>query len=145
MEKVNICMSYTHTWIDHPLLFIISVNDRVLHIDNSGKQQCQLNKTINLPYGSHQFKIQIQNKNEANTVIDKNRNVVQDTLLNIESISFNQIETKSLILDRQKISYFQINNQTDQLLEKTLEFGYNGTFIFNFKNPVYEWLLETIF
>lgn len=144
MEKVKLKFEYEHVWIDHPLRLITKINDRTLNIDVTGQKQIVIDKELDLPDGDHIFKFEIEFKNESNTKVDGNNNVIEDTLATIKSLQLNDIELLPLIYHG-NIQKYYINNQKDNTLEKVLELGFNGTWEFKFKTPVYDWLLESLF
>ena len=145
MQNLDLEIRYKHTWIDHPLLITFFIDNRVIYFDNSGKNSVCIQKKIKLEENVHELKIKIQNKNEANTLIDHKSKILQDTLFNLENLSFDGIEITNLILQRDDIAQFYVNNKPTDIIHKTLEYGHNGTFHMKFSVPVYDWLLETLF
>lgn len=145
MFKINISVDYSHIWIDHPLIFLFYINDRIIHLDNSGAEKCKIEKTLKLPEGSHSFKIKVQNKDTKNTQVDEKNNIIADSFLNINSISFDGFDIQHLVKNREDVSTFYIDDNTTQTLQKTLKYGKNGTLELNFSLPLYNWLLEKLF
>jgi hypothetical protein len=144
MEKIDFTLKYKHEWIHHPLGIITKIDDRIINVDISGKQEITIKKKINLQNADHKLHIEVANKNESNTIVDENFNVVQDSLVTLTSIELNEIEVLPLIY-HSSIQSFYINNQKDQILHKIVELGHNGTWEFCFKTPIYDWMLESLF
>jgi len=144
MEKVQLKLIYSHNWIDHPLQIITKIDDRVVNFDCTGQQEVSIDKKIKLSNSDHLVSVHISNKNESNTKIDENHNVIADSLVTIKSLQFDEIEVLPLI-NQGNIQSFYVDNQKDQVLSKITELGLNGTWEFKFKTPVYDWLLESLF
>ena len=145
MQDLDIRLEYTHEWIDHPLIFLFYIDNRIIHLDNSGKNNCIISKKIKLADGKHLLKVQIQNKNEANTIIDQKQRILSDSFLRIDSIRFDDIEIKDQVFLNTEIGKFYIDNQSNNILTRTSEFGYNGCLKIEFSMPMYNWLLESYF
>ena len=144
MEKNTFKLIYEHKWIDHPLNIITKIDDRVLNVDVSGQPIITIDKKINLQDSDHKLLIEVQNKNESNTTVDANNNVVSDSFIKIKSIEFNEIEVLPAIYT-DNLQTFYIDNQKDQVLNKITEIGFNGTWELQFKTPIYKWMLEILF
>ena len=144
MEKIDFKLVYTHVWIDHPLRIITKINDRTINVDVTGSNHVIVEKQINLQDANHELYIQIDHKNKNNTVIDEKNNVLQDTLVTIKSLEINQIELSPLIYNH-ATHFFKIKNQPDKIMYKMTEIGYNGTWQFSFKSPIYDWMLESLY
>lgn len=145
MEKYNIKLEYEHNWVDHPLTVTTKVNDRIINLDISGKNNVVIEKTISLSEDSHQLQILIDNKNEANTQVDENGNILADTTVELKSIQINEIELMPLVYHQEEFAGFYINGNENEQIKKIVNFGYNGVWKFNFKTPVYDWILEHLF
>lgn len=145
MNKINVNFEYTHEWIDHPLLIQFLINGRVFHIDNSGKLENQIEKKIIAEDGANTLSVIISGKNEANTVIDAHKAIEQDTIVKFKKLELNDINVTSIILNSEDKAVFHINGNPDTTLKKTMTFGFNGEFKFNFETPVYDWLLKELF
>lgn len=145
METVKLKLQYTHQWIDHPLQTITKINDRVINIDISGKNEIIIDKTIKLDKGEHVLSIEIDGKNEANTSVDAQGNVIQDTLVTIKSLTMDEINILPVMYNSTDMQTFFVNNSPDECLHKITEIGHNGTWQFKFETPLYDWLLNTLF
>jgi len=145
MEKIALRLEYDHTWIDHPMQIITKIDDRVINVDVSGSRSTIIKKTVKLANDDHTLFLEISGKNDANTIVDDNGNVIESSLIFIKSFSLNEIELLPLLYHGDKFQTFYINNNPNQCINKLTEIGFNGTWKFNFKTPLYEWLLESLF
>jgi len=145
LEKIKFKLEYTHIWIDHPLTIITRINDRVINLDVSGQQDVVIEKELSIPKGQNKVSIELMNKNESNTIIDQNQNILQDTLIQLKNLELQEIMCLHMCDSRDDLAQFKINNTDNEILTKTTTFGQNGTFEFSFCTPLYDWLLEQLF
>ena len=145
LEKIKIKLEYQHTWIDHPLTVITRINDRVINLDISGQQNVVIEKELSIPKGQNKLSIELMNKNESNTIVDQNQNILQDTLIQLQNLELQEIMCLHMCENRDDIARFKINNTDNQILTKTTTFGQNGTFELHFCTPLYDWLLDQLF
>jgi hypothetical protein len=82
----------------------------------------------------------IQNKNEANTKIDQQGNILEDTLVTIKELKINDIDLKSIME-----SHCVYHTQSQGTLKQTLVLGLNGSWELDVDVPIYDWLLEKLF
>ena len=141
MTKIKLSMDYTHQWINHPLLILFYIDNRIIHIDNSGATQNRITKNVACSGLNHQFQMEIRNKNNDNVIVDTNGNVEEDSYVKINSFCFNNFEMADRIAT-QDLSTFYIDN-SQHTLTKTLTFAHNGILRFDFKVPLYSWILRT--
>jgi hypothetical protein len=112
-------------------------------IANFGEQIVNFNRQID--EGTHELKIRLENKTDADTVTE-NGEVVKDMLLNIDDITIDDISlgnilwTAEYILDKKQI----YKGQEIDHLDSCVNLGWNGTYILKFTTPFYIWLLEKI-
>ena len=145
MEKINLEIKYEHKWIDHPLAISTHIDDRDIEYDCTGQKDTTIKKKINLSGSEHKLVLKISGKNENNTKVDKDKNIVDDTIITIKSIKINDIELMPLLYHTEGFQTFYINGQKDQILTKLTEIGHNGLWEFKFKTPIYDWMLESLF
>ena len=145
MDKYDIRLEYDHQWIDHPLQIITKINHKVIQVDVSGHNNVVINKRIPLENNSHVMTMQIGNKNEANTQVDRDGNIIKDTTIELKSLQINSIELMPLLYHSEQFAGFYINGQDNQYKTKMGNFGYNGIWEFKFETPIYDWMLEHLF
>lgn len=97
--------------------------------------------------GAHEFKVRLENKTDRDTETDGHGNILNDMLLNIESIEIDEIDLGSLLwtasefrADKEKI----VNGEDMSLLKNCVTLGWNGTYVIKFDSPFYLWLLENL-
>jgi hypothetical protein len=145
-ENLSFQISLTGTFWDRHPQFSVWLNDHVViqsEIASSAEQIVSFDRRIN--EGPHELKIRLENKTNADTVIE-NGEVVKDMLLNINDITVDDISLGNLlwsaeyILDKPQI----YKGQTIDHLDGCVNLGWNGTYILKFSSPLYIWLLEKL-
>ena len=104
--------------------------------------------------GAHSLDIVFLNKTVHDTKLDTNGNIVEDLLLNIDSIEIDDIDignlkwTASVYTPLYPESYKQhvlsSGQQISNEVKNCVNLGWNGTWSLPFTSPVYIWLLENI-
>jgi hypothetical protein len=87
-------------------------------------------------------------------VIDSDGNIIQDLLLNIDTIEIDQIELGPLkwslseyypeYPERYKSDVFRKGETLPESVNNCVNLGWNGTWKLPFTSPFYIWLLENI-
>ena len=126
-NKIKIELYYTHQWIDHPLDLRIMVDDRIIHIDQSGKQDVYFNKIVALTPGNHVLKLNINNKTAIESYIKINKLV---------------IDGANLTELMQQDSVFYGDGELGQ--QNTRGLYRNGEWQFSFSNPMLLWLIKKL-
>lgn len=122
------------TYINDILIFDDLVIDKKI-ISWSGK----------LSDGIHKLTIELYGKDKYQTVLE-NGKIIKDQLLNIEEISFDDIDIEHL---KHSLSNYYpdkevYKNEVPLLVKNCVNLGYNGKWELEFKIPIYIWLLENI-
>ena len=104
--------------------------------------------------GAHSLDIAFLNKKVQDTRLDTDGNIVEDLLLNIDSIEIDDIDignlkwTASVYTPLYPESYKQhvlsSGQQISNEVKNCVNLGWNGTWSLPFTSPVYIWLLENI-
>lgn len=93
----------------------------------------------------HQFRIVLKNKQHYHTVIDKDGNIITDTIIDIKNVSFDDINIDTLMHEHAVYSHKTNNEQNDLSNYKFYgHLGCNGTVTLDFHTPFYLWLLENM-
>jgi hypothetical protein len=145
-ENLNFQLTLTGTFWDRHPQFSVWLDDHVVtqtEIASTEEQIVRFERRID--EGSHELKIRLENKTDADTVIE-NGEVVKDMLLNINDIIIDDISLGNLlwsaeyVLDRPQ----EYKGQTIDHLDGCVNLGWNGTYILKFSSPFYIWLLEKL-
>ena len=145
-ENINFKISLTGTFWDRRPQFSGWLDDHVVtqsEIASSAEQIVSFERKVN--EGPHELKIRLENKADADTVIE-NGEVVKDMLLNIDDITIDDISLGNLlwsaeyILDKKRI----YKGQEIDHLDGCVNLGWNGTYVLKFTSPFYIWLLEKL-
>lgn len=88
----------------------------------------------------HLIEIKLLNKTDDDTVQSADKTeIVKDMLLNIESISIDDIELGQIKWDQ---SEFVPVDSARPVLKECVNLGWNGSYQLKFNSPFYLWLLE---
>lgn len=100
------------------------------------------------------IEIELLNKSFGDTVIDSDGNILEDLLLNIETIEVDQIELGPLkwsmskyypdYPERYKSDIFKNGGTLPDSINACVNLGWNGKWTLSFTSPFYIWLLENI-
>jgi len=88
----------------------------------------------------HLLEIRLENKTNNDTVIE-NGKIVKDTLLNIDSITIDDIELGEL---KWSMSKFVADDTTRPTLQRCVNLGWNGSYQIRFTGPFSLWMLENM-
>ena len=145
-ENLSFKISLTGTFWDRRPQFSVWLDDHVVtqsEIASSAEQIVSFERRVD--EGPHELKIRLENKADADTVIE-NGEVVKDMLLNIDDIIIDDISLGNLlwsaeyILDKKRI----YKGQEIDHLDGCVNLGWNGTYVLKFFSPFYIWLLEKL-
>lgn len=124
----------TKVYIDHELIF-----------QNAISEPTEVKWAGFLPEGPHKLIIELYDKDKYQTVIENDK-IVKDQLLNIDNISFDEIDIGFL---KHTMSTYYPNqvNENDGMshqIKNCVNLGWNGRWELEFTTPIYIWLLENI-
>jgi hypothetical protein len=98
--------------------------------------------------------IELVNKSMYDTVLDASGNIVEDLLLNIDSVEVDEIDLGSLLWtasdyrpnypEKHKLKVTQSGQELPESVKNCVNLGWNGSWILSFTSPFYIWLLENI-
>jgi hypothetical protein len=119
----------------------ISVDDVVLY-DGDAMDPIEATGTVDLEPGMHKLTIRMSGKQPTDTETDEDGNRVNDVLLHIKNIEFDNID---LGYCKWKSSrYYPEGDDTPEYLEGVVDLGWNGDYVIEFESPMYIWLLENL-
>lgn len=93
----------------------------------------------------HCLKVTMKGKLHEDTKIDRNGNIIEDAVIDIKNISFDDIEIDQLIYDLSQ--YIHDGNGTESTKSVHKFYGHmgcNGYVELKFSCPIYLWLLENM-
>ena len=90
----------------------------------------------------HSLKIILKNKTSHHTTVDKDGKILEDTLISINDICFDEINVDQLFFEHAVYSH-NYNGSGDNVEDNCYgDLGCNGTVELKFSTPFYVWLLE---
>jgi hypothetical protein len=94
--------------------------------------------------GQHDLRFILKNKTAEHTKIDSDGNIIVDSCIMIDDISFDQIELGQIVID-QAVYEHDFNGTADTIKDQFFgTMGCNGTVSLSFTTPIYLWLLENM-
>jgi hypothetical protein len=136
--------------------FKISVDDKIFvhNFVNINKQTNIFDFEVELVDGDHWLKIELVNKDPADTKLDSNGNIIEDMLLNIESITIDDIDLGLLkwsasnyypvYPEEYRVKTIENQESLPECVKNCVNLGWNGSWVLPFSSPFYLWLLENI-
>lgn len=96
--------------------------------------------TVKLPLslvdGEHELVVELYNKTTSNTLVDDNGNIIQDQLVTLDNLYFDNVQLPNFV------KYSGIYYFNDQKIPQGLTWGVNGNWKLNFATPLVGWVLE---
>lgn len=146
-EKLLFKISLTGTFWDKRPNYSIFLNDHLIEqkdIENESVHEVVFDHEVEEDQ-EHELKIRLNNKQDADTVVE-NGEVVKDMLLNIDGIEIDNIDignlcwTAEYLLDTPR----EYQGKTVDHIDNCVNLGFNGSYILKFTSPFYVWLLEKL-
>lgn len=120
--------------------------------DNSEIEYFEFDASVN--EGDCFLAIELLNKSLYDTVLDSNGNIIEDLLLNIDSIEIDEIDLGLLLWTASDYRPLYPKTYQEKMLQSGIELqenikhcvnlGWNGQWTLHFTSPFYIWLLENI-
>lgn len=149
-EKLKFKLGVSGTFWDKRPHYTVFVDDVIVadqHIGGHSNEVEFVEFTHELTEGAHSLKIRLENKSERDTETDGHGNILNDMLLNIESIEIDDIDIGELKWSASEFTADtpKIINDTDMtVMKKCVNLGWNGAYVISFESPFYLWLLENM-
>lgn len=109
---------------------------------------------LEIAEGENFIEIELLNKGFGDTTVDQDGNILDDLLLNIDSIEIDEIDLGSLkwtlsdyqpvYPERYKAEVFRRGDNLPDSVKNCVNLGWNGKWVLPFTSPFYIWLLENI-
>lgn len=104
--------------------------------------------------GKNSLIIEFNNKSVHDTIMDSNGTIIEDLLLNIDSVEIDEIDIGSLLWtaseyrpkypEMYRIKTAQSGQELPESLTNCVNLGWNGRWSLSFTSPYYIWLLENL-
>jgi len=149
-ETINFKIGLSGTGSEHQCHFKIFIDDKELINELSSPSTKLYSFDTELTSGIHKLKIQLLDKSSIHTTKDELDNVSESYMLNIDSISIDDIDLGQLKWDMGKYypiypeEYNDLEQKKQAEIDKCVNLGWNGTWELTFESPFYIWLLENI-
>jgi len=127
------------------LSFTVKFDNQVIFNQVLGQDTCTIEHTFDdMTDIAHALTMTLANKQSHHTVIDTTGSIIQDRVIEITDLKFDDIVLDHKLL--QKAVYEHNFNSTGDLVHEPFYgvMGCNGTVTFEFTSPVYVWLLENM-
>lgn len=94
--------------------------------------------------GEHELRIVMKHKQAAHTFLDDQGNIVQDAVLTVSDLEFDDINIMQVVTEQAKYVHDFNGSQPTDTHRFYGDMGCNGTVSMKFTTPVYLWLLENM-
>jgi predicted RecA/RadA family phage recombinase len=125
---------YTKVWVDNLLIY-----------EGNIQKEVEIVTEQNLTSGKHVLAVEMLGKKIEDTKTDNDGNILNDMLLHIKEIEFDEID---LALIPWNFGVFAADTANiyapREPVEQIVDIGWNGTWRLEFESPIYLWLLENI-
>jgi len=92
----------------------------------------------------HELKFVLKNKTQDHTKVDETGNILQDSVVEIKNLRFDDIEIGHMFYEK-AVYHHNFNGSGADIKDKFYgTMGCNGTVSLKFTTPIYLWLLENI-
>lgn len=143
-EKIKISVDLVNEFACADLNVELLVDNQSFYNNKVIPGTHSLEHIVDLDDGEHTFVIVLTGKKSSHTQIDNDGNILNDVLIKIANVEFNEINIDQLIFEQ--ATYQHNNNGTAELADHKFfgPMGCNGTVTLKFTSPFYLWLLETM-
>lgn len=149
-EKLNFKIGLSGTGSATSHTFQILIDDKV-YIEELTKPETTVYEfNCDLSEGEHYLKIKLLDKDNSKVVKDLEGNLIEDFLLNIDSVEIDDIDidmlkwTHSSYFPVYPENYSDLDQKTIFEVKNCVTLGWNGTWQIALTSPIYIWLLENL-
>lgn len=119
----------------------VYIDNKLIHEGLILKEQSILWKGL-LEENNHKIVIEMYNKQDGDTVLDDQNNILKDVILNIDNISIDDIDLDQLLHTNSE--YFPNSKFAPATVKECVNLGWNGRWELSFGVPTYLWFLENL-
>lgn len=143
LEPIDISITLSSSFWKDPPRSKVYINDDLI-FDDKITQSTDVKWSGSLPEGKHKLTVELLDKNKYQTIIENDK-IIKDQILNIDAVSFDEIDIGYLKYSLSKYYPDQIQHKGAPLLvNECVNLGWNGKWDIEFSIPIYIWLLENI-
>ena len=119
----------------------VYINQELIH-EGLIDEPTELSWSGELEEGEQVIVVEMYDKRDGDTVFDENENIIKDVILNIDNISFDNVDLNELV--QMGSMYYPKSKYAPEVLEECVNLGWNGQWELKFSSPTYLWLLENL-
>lgn len=142
-DTLKIKVKISNTNPDIPLGLEVWVDDKCFtdtdHVD-SAVTECEISDAD----GTHELRIVLKNKQPEHTKVDADGNIIEDAMLAVELVEFDEININDLFIQKSQYTHSFNGNDAPVTDRCYGALGCNGTVSLQFTTPFYLWLLESM-
>tara|TARA_B100000214_G_C23958998_1_gene624319 strand:- start:1141 stop:1614 length:474 start_codon:yes stop_codon:yes gene_type:complete len=155
IENLKFRIELYSTYWQSPPFVDVKVNDTSYY---TGKITSSIDKPTIIEFTApceegkeYTLKIVRSNKGARDTVLDHDKKIIKDQLLNIKNIQIDDIDIDALIFEGEYRPDYpepwlsQQQTKPPAVLKNSVNLGHNGTWSLKIKSPFYMWLLENLY
>lgn len=140
--KINLEITSSNPAV--PLGLEVWVDDRCItdtaHVSDLVVCKCEIEDSD----AQHELRIVLKNKLPEHTKIDADGNIVEDAILTVKSVEFDEININDLVILKSQYSH-SFNKQQEPIVDRFFGvLGCNGTVSLKFSTPFYLWLIDSM-
>lgn len=149
---IKINLSSEH-WDDRYPGARVYINQELIH-EGLIAEPTELSWSGELEEGEQVIVVEMYDKRNGDTVQDDNGNIIKDVILNIDNISFDDVDlarsTTNFDFDLDYVvlqmvsTYYPKSEYAPEVLDRCVNLGWNGRWELKFSSPTYLWLLENL-
>lgn len=145
LEPIDIVINLSSSYWQDPPKAKVYIDDNLIFEDKIIESK-EIKWSGDLTEDRHKLTIELFDKNKYQTIVEDGK-IIKDQLLNINSISFDEIDIG--FLKHSLSNYYPnkdlyVEENTPLLVKNCVNLGYNGKWELEFSTPIYIWLLENI-
>jgi len=150
LERVEFKVRLSGEWFRLPPHVKVYVDDQLVEdleiIERSSAGESRtLAFDVDLDDGEHELRIQYLGKEQPDTKIDEDGNIIADHTINIEQIEVDDIELGFMSYRNGVFRPDQeIRPDLPAEMREIVNIGYNGVWALKFQVPTYIWFLENL-
>jgi hypothetical protein len=141
MEKIKLNFRLAPNYHDRAPKMLVTLNEQVL-FDEELVETKEFESELDVEDDStYKLRFNLHGKQDEDTVVDDNGNIVKDQTVTVSNIKFDDIELDSMLSLDMDNFYYSHDGVRDPFYDTM---GRNGNSVITFTTPLYTWLLENL-